>query len=168
MNFVEADIAKVEKLNPFEKIGEKWMLITAGDEKACNMMTASWGMMGVLWQKNVATIFVRPQRHTFKFLEKNEYFSISFFDEEYRKELLFMGQNSGKDVNKLNNTSLKPIYDQKAPYFEEARDVLVCRKIYNQFITPECFLDSEIDKEYEAKDYHKVFIGEVEKYLVKG
>ncbi len=168
MNFVETDITKVEKLNPFEKIGKKWMLITAGDEKACNMMTASWGMMGVLWQKNVATVFVRPQRYTFKFVEENEYFSISFFDEEYRKELLFMGQNSGKDVNKLENTSLNPVYDQKAPYFKEACDVLICRKIYNQFITPECFLDSEIDKEYEAKDYHKVFIGEVEKYLIKG
>ena len=167
MDFTEIDVTKLEKFNPFEKIGKEWMLITAGDEKSCNMMTASWGMLGVLWQKNVAAVFVRPQRHTFKFLEENEYYTISFFDEEYRKELLFMGQNSGKDIDKLKNTILKPIYSEKAPYYEQASCVLICKKIYGQFITPECFLDSFIDKEYEKKDYHKIFIGEVEKCLIK-
>ena len=168
MEFSEVDIKKIEKFNPFEKIGKKWMLITAGDEKECNMMTASWGMMGVLWNKNVASIFVRPQRYTFRFLEENEYYTISFFGEEYRKELLFLGQNSGKDINKLKSTSLNPIYNQNAPYFEEASCVLVCKKIYNQFIKPECFLDFDINKNYEEQDYHKIFIGEIEKCLIKG
>lgn len=168
MNFIETDVTKLVNFNPFEKIGKDWMLITAGDEKSCNMMTASWGMMGVLWNKNVATVFVRPQRHTFKFLEKSKYYTISFFGGEYRNELLFMGRNSGKDINKLANTALKPVYDQKAPYFEQASCVLVCKKIYNQFINPDCFLDSTIDENYENKDYHKVFVGEVEKCLIKG
>lgn len=167
MGFMEIDVTKLEKFNSFEKIGKDWMLITAGDEKSCNMMTASWGMMGVLWGKNVATVFVRPQRHTFKFLEEKKYYTVSFFGEEYRKELLFMGQNSGKDVNKLENTVLKPVYNENAPYFEQASCVLICRKIYNQFITPECFLDSAINNEYEKKDYHKVFVGEIEKCLIK-
>lgn len=167
MSFVEIDAGKLEKFNPFEKIGKDWMLITAGDEKDCNMMTASWGMAGVLWNKNVTAVFVRPQRHTFKFLEENEYYTISFFSEEYRKELLFMGRNSGKDLNKLENTVLKLLYDQKSPYFEQASCVLVCRKIYGQFIAPDCFLDTDIDKNYESKDYHKVFVGEIEKCLIK-
>lgn len=168
MNFIETDVTKLEKFNPFEKIGKEWMLITAGDEKSCNMMTASWGMMGVLWERNVATVFVRPQRHTFKFLEEKEYYTISFFGKEYKKELLFMGQNSGKDINKLEHTSLKLIYDQKAPYFEQASCVLICKKIYNQFITPDCFLDDTINGEYEKRDYHKIFVGEIEKCLIKG
>lgn len=168
MEFLEVDITKIEKFNPFEKIGNEWMLITAGDEKECNMMTASWGMMGVLWNKNVASIFVRPQRYTFRFLEENEYYTISFFGEEYRKELLFLGQNSGKDINKLKSTALTPIYDQKAPYFSEASCVLVCKKIYNQFIAPDCFLDDSINGNYEKNDYHKMFVGEITKCLIKG
>ena len=168
MEFSEVDITKIEKFNPFEKIGKEWMLITAGDEKKCNMMTASWGMMGVLWNKNVVAVFVRPQRYTFRFLEENEYYTISFFGEEYRKELLFLGQNSGKDINKLKSTSLNLIYNQKAPYFEEASCVLVCKKIYNQFIKPECFLDFDINKNYEEQDYHKIFVGEITKCLIKG
>ena len=78
-----------------------------------------------------------------------------------------MGQNSGKNINKLEHTVLKPIYAQKAPYFEQASCVLICKKIYNQFITPDCFLDDTLNGEYEKKDYHKIFVGEIEKCLIK-
>lgn len=168
MEFSEVEITKIQKFNPFEKIGNEWMLITAGDEKKCNMMTASWGMAGVLWNKNVLAAFVRPQRYTFEFLEKNEYYTVSFLEEKYKKELLFLGKNSGKDIDKLKSISLKPVYNQKAPYFEEALCVLICKKIYNQFIAPDCFLDDSINSNYEKNDYHKMFIGEIEKCLLKG
>ena len=54
MSFKEV---KMEELNfnPFTKIGTEWMLITAGDEKKFNTMTASWGGVGIMWNKNVVT-----------------------------------------------------------------------------------------------------------------
>ena len=78
MNFVKKDIYKEEKMNPFNLIGKKWFLITSGDESGYNTMTASWGQMGILWNKPVITAFVRPNRKTFEFMENNEYFTISF------------------------------------------------------------------------------------------
>ena len=68
----------------FTLIGERQMLITAGTEEKCNTMTASWGGLGVLWGKKVATIYVRPQRFTREFLEREGWFTLSFFDDSYR------------------------------------------------------------------------------------
>ena len=51
MEFKEIDIEK-ENLNPFLKIGKEWFLVTAGNKENFNTMTASWGCMGVMWNKN--------------------------------------------------------------------------------------------------------------------
>ena len=71
--------------NPFFKIGKEWMLITAGTKEKINTMTASWGSLGVMWGKNVAFTFIRPQRYTKEFIDDNNTFSLCFFPEEYKK-----------------------------------------------------------------------------------
>jgi flavin reductase (DIM6/NTAB) family NADH-FMN oxidoreductase RutF len=68
--------------NTFKLIGSDWMLITAGDSASFNTMTASWGGMGVVWGKNAATVYIRKHRYTYEFVEKSEYFTLSFFDEK--------------------------------------------------------------------------------------
>ncbi|MDQ5983131.1 MAG: hypothetical protein RUMPE_00129 [Eubacteriales bacterium SKADARSKE-1] len=164
--FKEVDVNSLNE-NVFKLIGEKWMLITAGDKDKLNMMTASWGGFGVLWNKNVTFAFIRPQRYTFGLVEKNDYYTLSFYDDDkYRDELSFCGTNSGKDINKTEKISFTPAFD-KAPYFKEAKLVFVCKKIYGQFILPECFIDESLGSNYPNKDYHKVFVGEIEKVLIK-
>jgi len=153
--------------NVFKLIGSDWMLITAGDMTAYNTMTASWGGLGVLWGKNVAFCFVRPQRFTYQFLEKHDTFTLSFFDKEYRKALEFCGSHSGKNVNKVEATGLTPVEDNGAIYFKEARLVIVCRKIYYQDITASNFLDPGIGKNYPMKDYHRMYTGHIIKCLLK-
>ena len=54
------------------------MLITAGNEEKCNTMTASWGGVGVMWGKNAVTAYIRPQRYTKEFVDREEAFTISF------------------------------------------------------------------------------------------
>lgn len=78
MAFKEVDIKSLT-FNPFTKIGSEWMLITAGDQSGYNTMTASWGGLGVLWGKNVATCYIRPQRYTKKFVDANDTFTLSFY-----------------------------------------------------------------------------------------
>ena len=75
--------------NPFFKIGKEWMLITAGTKEKINTMTASWGSLGVMWGKNVAFTFIRPQRYTKEFIDDNNTFSLCFFPEEYKKDLSY-------------------------------------------------------------------------------
>ena len=162
--FKEMNIKSLNQ-NVFKLIGSDWMLITAGTKNKLNTMTASWGGLGVLWDKNVAFTFIRPQRYTFEFVENNDYYSLSFFNVMYKKELSFCGTNSGRDVNKLEQISFVPYFEEAAPCFEEARITLICKKLYGDFIKPEYFVDKSIDLNYENKDYHKMYIGEIIKVL---
>lgn len=167
MNFHESDVEKLN-VNPFTLINKDWMLITAGDEKKCNTMTASWGGIGELWGKYVSFCFVRPSRYTLEFLKKKDFYTLTFFDEAYRKALNYCGSHSGRGGDKIKACGLTPLFDQSAPYFEEAKLVLVCRKLYVQDFDPECFVDKSIDEQcYPQKDYHKMFIGAIEKVLIK-
>ena len=154
--------------NPFKLIGSDWMLITAGDLKSFNTMTASWGGLGVLWDKNVAFCFVRPSRYTFEFINKHETFTLSFFPKEFRHVLTYCGSHSGKQVNKVSHCNLTPVKGSiDDVYFAEARLVIECRKIYFTDIHPSGFLAQTLTDIYPEKDYHRVYIGEVVKVLAK-
>ena len=157
--------------NVIDMIGREWMLVTAAKDGAregdvCgstyNTMTASWGGIGVLWNKNVSFVFIRDSRYTLEFVDGNDYYSLSFFGGSHQKELLYCGRNSGRDVDKMKETGLEPVFGDKAPGFAQAEIVLVCRKLYRQSMTAESFLDKElIDKFYADSDWHEIFVGEI-------
>ena len=162
---------KIEELsfNPFTKIGKEWMLITAGDENKSNTMTASWGGLGIMWGKNVATAYIRPQRYTKEFVDNSDTFTLSFFSEDYRKALSYCGTVSGKNVeDKWSEAGLNPYYVNGTTAVEEADMIFVCKKLYAQDMLPECFVETECDtKWYPEKDYHTMYIGEIVKVLIR-
>ncbi|MBI5049112.1 MAG: flavin reductase [Deltaproteobacteria bacterium] len=154
--------------NVFGLIGTDWMLITAGTQDNFNTMTANWGGLGYLWNKNVCFCFIRPPRYTYDFMEKTDIFTLSFFEEKYRDILKFCGAKSGRDVNKINETGLVPVHsDSGAINFKQARLTLECKKVYFHDITPNNFLDSAIPAFYPKKDYHRMYIGEIMRCLAK-
>lgn len=148
--------------SPFSLIGKEWMLITAGNPKEFNTMTASWGGLGVLWNKPVATLYIRPQRYTKEFVEKNEQFTLSFFDSSYKKALSYCGTHSGRDVDKMKETGLVPEALGESVAFKQAKMVLLCKKLYQQDMEEGCFLDTKLIKEnYPQNDLHRIYIGEI-------
>ncbi len=154
--------------NPFRLIGSTWMLVTAGTLQSYNTMTASWGGLGVLWNKNIAICFIRPTRYTYGFMESADRFTLSFFGEEYRDTLNLCGTKSGRDVDKAAATGLIPVAtDSGAVTFAQARLVLECRKLYSQDIQPSRFHDATIERHYPKQDYHRMYIGEVVTCLAK-
>ena len=154
--------------NVFKLIDKDWMLITAGREDNWNTMTASWGGLGILWHRPIGVCFVRPTRYTFEFLNQAAQFTLSFFDEQYREALMLCGTKSGREVDKAKATGLKPLSDAPGVvYFEQARLVLQCRKLYWQDFDPANFVEPAIEEEYPNKDYHRVYVGEVVRCLVK-
>ena len=66
------------KVNPFTAIGKEWMLITAGEKENCNTMTASWGRYGCDMGKTIGYGIYPSERYTKEFVDKGEYFSITF------------------------------------------------------------------------------------------
>ncbi len=148
-------------------IGYDWMLITAGTIEKQNTMSASWGGLGVLWNKPVAYVFIRPVRHTYSFVEAQQYFTCSFYDKKYRKMLNYCGKFSGRDVNKVKEMSLTPINTGKSLAFAEARIILECKKLYTHDIDPTNFLNTGIARHYPDADYHRMYIAEITGAWVK-
>ena len=152
--------------NAFEMIGKDWLLITAEKDGKVNTMTASWGGVGVLWNKKVAYIFIRPQRYTKEFVDFSDRLSVCVLPNSYRKELAYLGNVSGKDEDKISNANLKVQKYEDVPYFDEARLTLICRKLYAQDLKEECFIEKDIiDKWYPEKDYHTMYVVEIENIL---
>ena len=165
-NLFKEILASEIKDNPFKLIAQDWMLITAGTMESYNTMTASWGGMGVVWGKDMCVCFVRPSRHTYKFMEEAQTFTLSVFDEKYRDALVLCGTKSGRDMDKAAAAGITPV---KSPMggvcFAEARLVIECKKMYYHDFDPSKFLLPEIEDNYDGSDYHRMYIGEVIKCL---
>ncbi len=159
---------KAIKENAVSLFDDRWALITAGNKESYNTMTVSWGTMGELWNKDVCFAFIRPQRYTYEFMEREDYFTLSFFPEEYRKALTFCGRNSGRDCDKAKETGLTAVEAGAGISFEESEIVLVLKKLYIQDIDPEGFVDKSIDTAcYPTKDYHRMYVGEIVEAYIK-
>ena len=156
------------KDNVFSLIGDRWMLITAGTGEDLNTMTASWGGLGILWGAPVATCYIRPQRYTKEFVDREEYFTLTFFEEEHRQALALCGSKSGREVDKVKECgfTVKPA-PCGAPYFEEAGLVLVCRKRFAQEMDPANIPEDVKASVYLTQDYHTMYIGEIVEVLQK-
>lgn len=153
-------------LAPLYAIDQEWALLTVGEKEKFNTMTISWGGLGTIWNKPVVTVYVKPIRYTYEFMENNEYFTISFYDKEYRKDLGILGSKSGRDMDKVSLTKLTPEFLDNATSFKEAKLTIVCKKIYFQDldinnINTDSVPESEVDRFYKTEPVHRMYIGEV-------
>ena len=160
-------------VHPYLAIAKEWMLITAGNEaRGYNTMTASWGHLGSIWGHGgglpTSVIFIRPQRFTKEFVDREEYYTLSFFDPEYKKALGYLGTKSGRDEDKVSAAGLTPVFVDDTTAFAEAKLVLVCRKLYRAPLLEEGFLDkSVLEDYYPNRDLHDMYIGEITGIYVK-
>lgn len=150
------------RMNPMTKIGKEWMLVTAGcQERGYNTMTASWGHLGHIWGFDTSVIYVRPQRYTKQFVDREEKYTLCFFP-GYKKEMGYLGTKSGRDEDKVAAVGLTPVFGDGFTYFAEASLVLVCRKLYRAPLKEEYFLDKSIvTDDYPKKDFHDLYVGEI-------
>ena len=154
-------------LDPFALIGGDWFLLTAGTEaRGYNTMTCSWGHFGPLWANDTAVVYVRPQRYTKEFVDREELYTLSFFDGR-KKELGYLGSRSGRDEDKVAKVGLTPVFEEGYTYFKEAKLVIVCKKLYQAPLKEEYFLDKvTVEKNYPDRDFHDLYVGKIEKILV--
>jgi flavin reductase (DIM6/NTAB) family NADH-FMN oxidoreductase RutF len=168
---ISANVEKTfDKISPKEipgnvirMIADEWLLVTAGTKDHFNMMTASWGSIGHLWNEPVVMVFIRPQRYTYEFMEKEKFFTVTVFSEKYRDILNFCGSKSGRDYNKVKETGLIPVETPLGNiYFEQAKLVIECEKIYADNFEKSNFTEPSIaSKIYPAGDFHKMYIGKI-------
>lgn len=153
------------KLDIFSAFGKDWALLTAGIPGHFNTMTISWGGLGTLWGKSVATVYVRPSRYTWQFMESSDYFTVSFYPADFREALTTLGTLSGRDGDKVAKTDLTPVPAGESVTFAQAHTTLLCRKLYAQDMDPAA-LDTQLrEKIYGNEPLHRMYIGEVVQIL---
>ena len=153
--------------NPFEKLNKRWMLLSCTDGVKANSMTAGWGGMGVIWERDVFFCLVRPTRYTFELLQKTDTITLSFFGEDYRKELTYLGRTSGRDEDKLALCGLTPVIEDKLVYFKEAKLVITGKLIAQTDLAGSDLLDRDLESFYPKKDYHRLYVCETKRAFTK-
>ncbi|MBP7149328.1 MAG: flavin reductase family protein [Acidobacteria bacterium] len=149
-------------VRPFHVLDEEWALLASGAERP-NLMTVSWGGLGTLWNRPVATVYVRPVRYTFELLAALPEFTLNVLPARHRDALAYCGEHTGRDADKWAATGLWPAAPSRVrvPRVAQAELVLECRVLATLDIDPERFLDPALHEQYPARDYHRVFLGEV-------
>lgn len=156
------------EINPFTKIDQEWMAISAGTEEKANTMTASWGGMGTLWGKSVVFCFVRESRYTKEFLDKTEGFSCTFFEKGNRTMLKYFGSVSGRDEDKLKNARMHFDFVEGIPYINEGDMVLIMKKLASFPMEPSQIVIPDIVTEcYPKGDPHTMYVGEVIRLMAR-
>lgn len=154
--------------NIIKMLSEDWMLITAGDNTRYNTMTASWGGLGVLYNKPVAICFINPARYTYQLMEKGDTYTLTFYTEAYRDALNYCGKVSGRDTDKIKGSGLTPITTPDgSKAFSQAWMIIECRKLVSQSISLDAINNSAEKERRSTQPMHKMYIGEILNVWVK-
>ena len=110
-------------------------------------MTIGWCQAGRLWGLQTCTVYVRPERYTYQFMEEQAYFTVSVLSKDMKNAMALCGTKSGRDMDKIKECGLTVRTGAGgAPFFEEAELVLVCRTLYAQDLEPACVLPAGEEK----------------------
>lgn len=163
--------------NVFNLIAKDWFLMTAEHNNIINTMTVAWATVGILWQKPVVIVAVRPERYTHEIASQAETFSLTVFTQEYKKMLGYCGTKSGRDVDKIKECDLHVEHEGDTPYFSEARLAFICKKLCMTPLKEEDFLgDTQFTSKWYGGEnnadgtgggYHYLYIAEITDILEK-
>lgn len=158
----------VIEFNPFVKFGQDWAALTTQAGDKYNTMTISWGGVGVLWGKNVATVYVRDSRYTKELMDAGEFFSITFFEKHYHRSLQYLGAVSGRQEDKFKGAGLTINKHLSIPFVDEGNFVILCRKLSATKLETDQFIDPKITPDYYPDgNLHTMYVGEIMELLAR-
>lgn len=152
-----------KRIDPIVELEQNWAVLSAGDADEMDAMTVAWGGMGNVWWKHTVTLYIRPQRATRAFMDKQGRYALTFFDDG-KQAMQVLGTRSLKDdPDKIRESGLTPVQIDGVPAFAEGRYVLILKTLYRQQMTRESFLDPSFgDQNYPEDDWSWIYIAEIE------
>ena len=143
-------------------------ILSAGDKNSYNSMAIEWGSLGVAFRKPVFTVYVKPDRYTYEFMEKTKIFTVNIINKKIYKKFSVYGNKSGKDINKeeVAGTHIKFLNDGGIT-FDEAEEVFVCKMLAKSYlkeenVDPYIFeLYKKSPKVYKSLKLHSIYMGEI-------
>ena len=149
-------------------------ILSVGDKNKYNSMTIQWGSLGVAFRRPVFTVYVKPDRYTYEFMEEAEYFTVSIINKELYNKFAIYGTKSGKDINKeeVAGTHIK-FLDNGGITFDEAEEVFVCKLFVKSYIKDIEDYPSIIElykskpNVYKTLRPHSIYMGEIIGHYVR-
>jgi flavin reductase (DIM6/NTAB) family NADH-FMN oxidoreductase RutF len=157
----------------FTLVNKDFTVITGGNPEHYNSMVASWGGWGTLFNKPVTWCFLRSNRYTLELIRKNLTYTMSYFDDEYKEDIMPFGEKSGRDSNKMKETKLTSVQTPAGNLtYKEAKIIIECKLFEVTTIAPDDFQTEDarkfmIDAHAETNDYHKIVFGEITNVWVR-
>lgn len=141
----------------------KGAFLTTAYEGKINSMTIGWGTLGIMWQKPVFMVMVRPSRFSYELLEKSNEFTVSIPLTDMQGALAICGSKSGRELDKLAAAGLTTAPGQQisTPVIAGAGLHYECKVIYKQAMLPDALTLQTADKLYPNEDYHILYMGEI-------
>ena len=144
-------------------------IVSAGTKESHNSCVIGWGLLGVAWSKPLFIVYVKPDRYTYQFMEKSDYFTVNFIKKSLYKKFIIYGNKSGRDINKEEESGAQiQFLDNGGITFKEAEEVYVCKmmakfQLEDKNLSPEIieFYDKASTLFKQTKQPHGVFIGEI-------
>ena len=164
--FVEVAPADFDQ-NIFNLVSKDFTVITAGEIPAHNSMIASWGGYGILFNKPASWCFLRANRYTLEKMREGEKYTLCYFPEAYKQDIMPFGTISGRDSNKMSETSLTAVSTPDGlPAWKEAKVIFECTLASVTTVSKSDFYTEEgqnfVQEGFDdAKDWHKFVFGEI-------
>ena len=158
----------------FTLVSQDFAILTAGNPSHYNSMVTGWGGWGILFSKPAVFSFLRSNRYTLELMRKELKYTMTFFDDEFKEDIMKFGMSSGRDSDeKMKNTRLTAVQTLDSNMaFKEAKIIIECKLIEVTTVSPDDFYTEEgrkfIEDAYaETNAYHKMVFGEITKVWIR-
>ncbi len=164
--FVETTAAEFDE-NIFNLVSKDYSVITAGAVPEHNSMIASWGGYGIMFNKPVSWCFLRANRYTLEKMRESQTYTICYFPEAYKSDIMIFGTKSGRDSNKMSEATVTPVSTPDGmPAYKEAKVIVECTLTSVTTVSKSDFYTEEgrnfVQEGFDdAKDWHKLVFGEI-------
>lgn len=152
---------------PFTLVSENYGILTVGNSDKFNSMVTSWGGWGIQFGKPAVFHMLRSNRYTLELIREQDKYTVSFFDQKYKQDLMPFGRQSGRDSNKMAETQLSPVQTPNGRMaYKEASIILECTLQGVTTVSPDDFKNEDnrkfiTDAYAETGDYHKIVFSEI-------
>ncbi|MGI6211405.1 MAG: flavin reductase [Anaerovoracaceae bacterium] len=154
------------------KVGKELGIFTAGTKEHHNGCTVMYGAEGMIWSKPVYFAFIKPERYTWEFVKESDYFTVSYFPDEWNGIHKVYGYQSGRDIDKAKEAGITTEFLEHGIGYKEAREIYICRILYIEQLKKE-LEPADVAAKYDDPndmiygECHYMIIGEITDHIIR-
>ncbi len=142
----------------------KGVFLSTKNGRTVNTMTIAWASIGIIWDRPVITVLLRPSRFSCGLIEKTGEFTISIpIGMDFGDELLLCGQTSGENIDKFLECGLTAMKSKTLETYivGDCELHLDCRVLMKNKIERDSIPGKIKDDHYKSGNFHNLYYAEI-------